>query len=401
MTFIPYGRQQVDESDIEAVVSVLKSNWLTQGPAIEQFEKSITSQCGSNHAVAVSNGTAALHLACLALDLGPGDYLWTSPNTFVASANCALYCGASVDFVDIELDYYNMSVSALESKLIEAEKIGRLPKVVVPVHFSGQPCDMKKIKQLADKYGFYVIEDASHAIGAQYEGSPVGNCKYSDMTTFSFHPVKIITTGEGGAVTTNNNELHQKICELRTHGITRDQSKLNSNRGPWYYEQHNLGYNYRMTDIQAALGCSQLNKLDDFIQRRHEVYDKYTKLLSGLPIKQPKLNKKNHSALHLYPVLVDDPSERRVLFEHMRENNIGVNVHYIPVYKQPYYQSLGFSDGYCENAEYYYARELSLPMYPGLKKTDLRVIVDAVGSFFARHSTSGNNDDKRTSWSLA
>lgn len=389
-TFIPYGRQFIDDSDIQAVKDVLKSDWLTQGPAIDRFEDKLKEVCQAQHAVAVSNATAALHLACLALGLKEGDYLWTSANTFVASANCGLYCGASVDFVDIELEYYNMSIEALEAKLVQAEKEGKLPKIVIPVHFAGQSCDMKAIKKLSDKYGFYIIEDASHAIGARYQGQPVGCGKHSDITIFSFHPVKIITTGEGGVALTNNSYLYGKLVRLRTHGITRDREQLCDDHGPWYYEQLELGFNYRMTDMQAALGCSQLNKLEDFIAKRHVILGQYEHLLSELPLNLPKQCSNSHSALHLFPVLLEDPGERKTLFSYLRENKIGVNVHYIPVYKQPYYQKLGFAYDYCPNAEYYYARAISLPMFPLLKEAQLLKIKNAIGSYYevsVGHST--------------
>ena len=380
MNYIPYGKQCIDKDDIDAVVSVLKSEWLTQGPAIVEFERGLAAYTGSTYAVAVSNGTAALHLACMALGLGKGDILWTTPNTFVASANCGLYCGAEIDFVDIELEYYNMCVIALEEKLKLADKIGKLPKVVVPVHFAGQPCDMQTIKRLSEKYGFYVIEDACHAIGATYKNNKVGNCQYSDMTVFSFHPVKIITAGEGGAVVTNNPDLYEKVLQLRTHGITKDIKKISQDHGPWYYEQQYLGFNYRITDIQAALGLSQLSKIDKFIAARHIVLEKYQEILSDLPLLLPKQKSDNLSSLHLYPILVKDVEVRRELFEHLREHNIGVNVHYIPVYKQPFYQKLGFAIDYCSCAEYYYNREITLPMFPDLNQLQIDYIAECIKS---------------------
>ena len=382
MSFIPYGKQFVDQSDISAVKEVLESDWLTQGPAIPRFENVLKECCNANHAVAVSSATAALHIACLALGLGEGDCLWTSANTFVASANCGLYCGASVDFVDIELDHYNMCAKALEKKLIQAEKDGKLPKIVIPVHFAGQSCDMQAIKKLSDKYGFYIIEDASHAIGAGYNEKPVGCGEFSDITVFSFHPVKIVTTGEGGAALTNNLELYERLVRLRTHGITRNNDQLNDNHGPWYYEQIDLGYNYRMTDMQAALGVSQLNKLRDFITKRHQIFNQYKTILKDLPLQLPKQSKHGHSALHLYPVLVEDAKKHKLLFEHIRKNNIGVNLHYIPVYKQPYYQQLGFSYDYCPNTEYYYERAISLPMYPLLNQEQLAQVKCVIEDFY-------------------
>ena len=366
MNFIPYGRQDISQEDIKAVVDVLHSDWLTQGPAIKRFEEALSEMTGASYAVALSNATAALHVSCLALGLGPGDYLWTSPNTFVASANCGLYCGAKIDFVDIDLETYDISVEALEEKLIEAEKCGKLPKIVVPVHFAGQSCDMQAIKRLSVKYGFYIIEDASHAVGGRYCDKPVGCCEYSDITVFSFHPVKIVTTGEGGVALTNNQELYEKLQRLRTHGITRDERFLHNNHGGWYYEQLELGFNYRMTDIQAALGYSQLARIKEFIEKRHQIYDYYAVALKDLPLTLPLQYVECYSALHLYPVLVSDPALHRSLFDHLRANKIGVNLHYIPVYKQPYYQSLGFDYDYCPNAEYYYQRAISLPMFPGL-----------------------------------
>ena len=382
MSYIPYGQQSVDQSDISAVKDVLESDWLTQGPAIDRFENKLKEICHANYSVAVSSATAALHIACLALGLGEGDYLWTSANTFVASANCGLYCGASVDFVDIEIDYYNMSVQALEHKLIQAEKKGKLPKIVIPVHFAGQSCDMKGIRKLSNKYGFYIIEDASHAIGAYYNDKPVGCGEFSDITVFSFHPVKIVTTGEGGAALTNNPDVYEKLIRLRTHGITRDPHHLQNNHGPWYYEQLELGYNYRMTDIQAALGCSQLNKLEGFVKKRHDLFNHYSNLLSNLPLELPKHNDHSYSALHLYPVLVNDKEKQKPLFEYMRNNNIGVNLHYIPVYKQPYYQQLGFPYNYCPNAEYYYESAVSLPMYPLLKQEQLDQVKCIIEDFY-------------------
>lgn len=382
MSHIPYGKQFIDKADIAAVKEVLESDWLTQGPAVVSFENKLKETCRANHAVAVSSATAALHIACLALGLGEGDSLWTSANTFVSSANCGLYCGASVDFIDIELDHYNMCTKALEKKLIQAEKESKLPKIVIPVHFSGQSCDMKAIKKLSDKYGFYIIEDASHAIGASYNEKPVGCGEFSDITVFSFHPVKIVTTGEGGAAVTNSPDLYEKLTRLRTHGITRDPDQLQANHGPWYYEQLELGYNYRMTDMQAALGCSQLLKLEGFIKKRHDVFNHYANLLKDLPLQLPKHNDDGCSALHLYPVLVKDKQKHKALFEYLRNKHVGVNLHYIPVYKQPYYQQLGFSYDYCPNAEYYYERAVSLPMYPLLDQEQLAQVKGIIEDFY-------------------
>lgn len=371
---IPYGRQDITEDDIAAVVSVLRSNWLTQGPAIERFERAVAEYTGAAHAVAVCNATAALHLACRALGLGAGDTLWTVPNTFVASANCARYCGANVDFVDIDPLTYNMSVDALQAKLIQAEKLGQLPKIVVPVHFAGQPCDMISIRGLADSYGFSIIEDASHAIGARYRQEPVGKGSYSDMTIFSFHPVKIITTGEGGMVLTNKEPLADKVRLLRSHGITRNaQCMEGESEGPWYYQQVELGYNYRITDIQAALGASQLQRLDTFCTRRRALAERYNFLLADAPAQLPWQQPDAESAWHLYVVQVD---RRRQVFEKLREAGIGANVHYIPVHLQPDYRRLGFKSGDFPISESYYSKAISLPMFSALTDHDQSKVVD-------------------------
>ena len=365
---MPYGRQDISEEDIRAVEDVLRSDWLTQGPAIDLFERTVSEYCGSSYAVAVSSATAALHLSCRALGLGQGDSLWTSPNTFVASANCALYCGASVDFVDIDTRTYNLSVDALKAKLQEAERNGRLPKIVMPVHFAGQSCEMREIRALADQYGFSIIEDASHAIGGDYLGERIGNCRYSDIAVFSFHPVKIVTTGEGGMAVTNHVELAERMRSLRSHGINRDETRMKPPAdGPWYYQQTDLGYNYRMTDIQAALGASQMNRLEKFVIRRRELVERYRKLLAESALTLPVQHLDSKSAHHLYVVQVDEGSDRRrLVFGAMREAGIGVNVHYIPVHIQPYYQRLGFQKGDFPNAESYYSRALTLPLFPGL-----------------------------------
>ncbi len=383
MSFIPYGRQDITDEDINAVCEVLRSDFLTQGPAIEKFEKTVAEYCGASHAVAMNSATSALHVACLALDLGPGDWLWTSPNTFVASANCALYCGAQVDFVDIDPATHNMSVEALERKLQEAEKNGRLPKIVIPVHFAGEPCDLKAIKALAERYRFAVIDDASHAIGGRYGEFAIGGTPYSDITIFSFHPVKIVTTGEGGMAVTSNPELGVKLARLRTHGITRNPVEMSREPdGPWYYEQIGLGYNYRITDIQAALGVSQLGRLDAYVQRRHELADRYDQLLASLPLKRPVRDRANRSGLHLYVVVLNDADRRREVFDNLRANGIGVNVHYIPVHLQPYYRSLGFKPGDFPAAEAYYAGAISLPMFATLADDQqdrvVRVLSDAL-----------------------
>lgn len=367
---IPYGRQDISEADIQAVVEVLRSDFLTQGPAVPAFEDAVAAYCGALYAVAANSATSALHLACLALGVGPGDAVWTSPITFVASANCALYCGARVDFVDIDPFTYNLSVGCLADKLAQAEKSGCLPKVVIPVHLCGQPCDMAGIHALSQKYGFKVIEDASHAIGGRYKGEHLGNCRYSDITVFSFHPVKIITTGEGGLALTNNGPLAKRMQRLRSHGITRDAADMtHAPDGPWYYQQIDLGYNYRMTDIQAALGMSQMQRLEEFIGKRHALARRYEELLADLPVITPWQHPDSYSALHLYVIrlkLAEISKTHREVFDALRAAGIGVNLHYIPVYAQPYYKGLGFQAGYCPEAERYYASAISLPMYPGL-----------------------------------
>ncbi|MCR9242063.1 MAG: UDP-4-amino-4,6-dideoxy-N-acetyl-beta-L-altrosamine transaminase [Rhodobiaceae bacterium] len=379
MSFIPYGTQDITDEDIDAVVQILKSNWLTQGPAIGIFEKSVRDYCGARHAVAVNSATSALHIACMALDLGPGDRLWTSPNTFVASANCARYCGAEVDFVDIDALTQNMSTTALEEKLARAKEEGCLPKIVVPVHFAGEPCDMKAIHELGERYGFAIIEDASHAIGGFYDGSPIGGAPYSDITVFSFHPVKIVTSGEGGMAVTNNTELGERLSRLRTHGITRDPVQMAGEaEGPWSYEQIELGYNYRITDIQAALGASQMKRLNEYNAKRHELAGRYDRLLGELPLRLPRRAPENRSGLHLYVVVLEDERRRLSVFNAMRAANIGVNVHYIPVHLQPYYQERGFRAGDFPEAEAYYAGALTLPMYPGLTEGEQDKVVDVL-----------------------
>lgn len=370
MQNIPYGRQDITQSDIEAVVAVLRSDFLTQGPMVPKFEQAVSSYCGTTHALAVNSATSALHIACLALEAGPGDWLWTSPVTFVASANCGLYCGAKVDFVDIDPRTYNMCVSALERKLITAEKVGRLPKIVVPVHLCGQPCDMQAIYALAQRYGFKIIEDASHAIGGKYKDQPIGNCRYSDITVFSFHPVKIITTAEGGMALTNSAELANKMALFRSHGITRDEAQMtHKSDGPWYYQQIELGYNYRMTELQGALGLSQMQRLDAYITRRHQLARRYDELLAKLPVTTPWQHPESHSGLHLYPVrlqLEKIQKSRLHVFESLRENGIGVNLHYIPVHLHPYHARMGFKAGDYPEAENYYREAISMPMYQTL-----------------------------------
>ncbi len=374
---IPYGRQTISEQDILSVQEILRSDWLTQGPAIENFENAVKEYCGAKYAVAICNATSALHLACRAIELGAGDILWTSPNTFVASANCALYCGATVDFVDIDPRTYNLCPIALAQKLEQAKQNNQLPKVVVVVHFAGQPCDMRAIKALAEQYHFLIIEDASHAIGASYLDAKIGSSVYSDMTIFSFHPVKIITTGEGGMVLTNHPTLHQKLKLLRSHGITRDPAQMTGHsEGDWYYQQIDLGYNYRMTDIQAALGCSQLHQIESFISRRREIVKKYNTELQSLPLMLPWQHQDGLSAWHLYVIQIKDSSKRQVVFKALRAAGINVNVHYIPVHTQPYYQQLGFKVGDFPQAEKYYQGAISLPLYFDLSDDQQMYVIE-------------------------
>ncbi len=379
--YIPYGRQQITQQDIDSVVDVLTSDFITQGPAIPRFEQMVADYCSVDHGVAVNSATSALHIACLSLGLGQGDWLWTSPNTFVASANCGLYCGAQVDFVDIDPRSYNLSVEQLTAKLQLAEKQGRLPKILIPVHFAGQSCDMKAIRQLADQYGFSIIEDASHAIGGRYLDQPVGSCSYADITVFSFHPVKIITTAEGGMAMTNSPELAEKMRALRSHGITRDELHMtHAPEGDWYYQQVDLGFNYRLTDIQAALGFSQMQRLDDYVEQRHKARANYDQLLADLPIILPWQHADSHSALHLYPIQVSDESGvgRKQVFDSLRAANIGVNVHYIPVPTQPYYQNMGIAVSDFANALSYYQRAISLPMYATLSEQQQEAVAYAL-----------------------
>ena len=371
MEFIPYGRQSISEKDIETVVQVLRSDFLTQGPVVPSFEKAVAHKVGAQHGVAVNSATSALHIACLALGLGSGDWLWTVPNTFVASANCARYCGAKVDFVDIDPQTWNLSVSALAAKLEHHRNEGKaLPKVLVPVHFSGQPTDQEQIWELAQEFGFKVLEDASHAIGAQQNGEPVGSCRWSDITVFSFHPVKIVTSGEGGMALTNDSELAWKMRILRTHGITREADRLElESLGSWYYEQQILGFNYRMTELQAGLGLSQLERLDEFVARRNQLAQRYDELLAELPIQLPKIQKGNFSTFHLYVIRLSTrkhPEEHRRVFEELRKAGIGVNLHYMPVHLQPDYRRLGFRNGMFAESEAYGREAISLPLYPML-----------------------------------
>jgi UDP-4-amino-4,6-dideoxy-N-acetyl-beta-L-altrosamine transaminase len=379
---IPYGKQEITKHDIESVVSVLKSDFLTQGPLVPQFEQAITQFCGSKYAIAVNSATSALHIACLALGLGDGDWLWTSPITFVSSANCGLYCGAKVDFVDIDPTTYNLSPQALEEKLIEAEKKGRLPKVVIPVHLCGQSCEMEAIHKLGQKYGFRIIEDASHAIGGKYQSQPIGNCKYSDIAIFSFHPVKIITAGEGGMAITNDEILANKMELLRSHGITRDSNMMTQEPdGPWYYEQVDLGFNYRMTDIHAALGVSQMQRLTQYITRRQEIATIYNEALKELPVITPFQHVDSYSAFHLYVIrlqLTNKKINHLEVFNGLRNNGIGVNLHYIPIHTQPYYKKFGFQHNDFPEAIRYYHEAISLPMYPLLDERQQKLVVESL-----------------------
>ncbi|MDY6937245.1 MAG: UDP-4-amino-4,6-dideoxy-N-acetyl-beta-L-altrosamine transaminase [Cyanobacteriota bacterium] len=381
-SFIPYGRQDISQQDIDAVVNVLRSDWITQGPAIPRFEQAVADYCGVKYVVAVTSATAALHIACLAADLGPGDSLWTSPNTFVASANCGLYCGAQVDFIDIDPRTYNLSIEELERKLELAKQQGKLPKIVVPVHLAGQSCQMERIAELAQHYGFQIIEDASHAIGANYRGKPVGSCAFSDMTVFSFHPVKIITTGEGGMVLTNREDLYEKLIRLRTHGITRNPDLIQEeSHGGWYYQQLELGFNYRITDIQAALGASQMARLDEFVARRRSLTARYHELLQDLPITLPWQHPDTESSWHLYVIrlqLEKINKTHRQVFEELRQAEIGVNLHYIPVHTQPYYQKLGFAWGDFPQSEQYYREAISIPLYAGLSEVNQDRVVSSI-----------------------
>ncbi|MBL9116656.1 MAG: UDP-4-amino-4,6-dideoxy-N-acetyl-beta-L-altrosamine transaminase [Verrucomicrobiaceae bacterium] len=373
--FLPYGRQSITDADIQAVVEVLRSDFLTQGPAIPKFESAVASYCGAKHGIAMCNGTAVLHAAMKALGVGHGDTVWTSPITFVASANAARYCGAKVDFVDVDPGTINLSADALEAKLSTAEQ---LPKVVVPVHFAGQSCDMPRIHALGQKYGFKIVEDAAHALGGSYLDQKVGGCRWSDAVTHSFHPVKIITTGEGGMITTNDDELAWRMATFRTHGITRDEKRMVSESdGPWYYQQIELGYNYRMTDIQAALGLSQMSRLEHFAARRRELAALYDRALAGLPVRPLKRDPQSISGWHLYMIRVD-AAHRRQIFDGLRAQGIGVNVHYIPVHLQPDYQKLGFVSGMFPEAEKYYSEAITLPLFPGMTDDDVLRVKQAL-----------------------
>ena len=371
MAKIPYGRQDINQADIDAVVDVLHSDFLTQGPAVPAFEKAVTDYCRIEHAVAVNSATSALHIACLALGVGAGDIVWTTPITFCASANCALYCGASVDFVDIDPVTYNLSVDRLGEKLAQAKIDGILPKVVIPVHLCGQPCDMAGIYALSQQFGFSIIEDASHAIGGKYKGEPVGNCKYSDITVFSFHPVKIITSGEGGMAVTNDAGLASRMRVLRSHGITNNPAEFQPRptNEIWNYQQIELGFNYRMTDIQAALGLSQMQRLDHFVSQRHAIARRYDQMLSGLSVITPWQHEDSYSGYHLYIIrlkLDEINKTQREVYDALHAADILANLHYIPVYRQPLYEKRGFGVGYCTQAEKYYSEAITIPMYPGL-----------------------------------
>lgn len=383
---IPYGRQDISNEDIESVIKVLKSDLITQGPVTPKFEKAVSNFCGSKFAFAYNSATSALHAACYSLGVRKGDCVWTSANTFVASANCALYCGAKVDFVDIDSKTYNLSTDLLEKKLKIAKREKKLPKVLIPVHFSGQSCDMKKIYDLSKIYNFKIIEDASHAIGGKYLKRHIGNCDYSDITIFSFHPVKIITTGEGGIATTNDPLLADKLNMFRTHGITKNKAKLTSKlKEPWFYEQQLLGFNYRMTDIHAALGLSQIKRLDIMIKKRHLLAKNYFKKLDSLPIKLPFQNPDSYSSFHLFVIRLDLENikfSQEEVFNLLKENEIFVNLHYMPVYYHPYFKKLGFKKGYCPEAEKYYSETMSIPMYSSLLKKDQNKVIKVLNKIF-------------------
>ncbi|MEQ7871406.1 UDP-4-amino-4,6-dideoxy-N-acetyl-beta-L-altrosamine transaminase [Chromohalobacter salexigens] len=379
---IPYGRQDIQPQDIEAVIAVLHSDFLTQGPAVPRFETQVAEKVGARHALAVNSATSALHIACLALGLSEGDWLWTSPITFVASANCGCYCGAQVDFVDIDPHTYNLCPKALEAKLKDAEQEGRLPKVVVAVHLCGQPCDMQAIHELAQRYGFKIIEDASHAIGGKYQGEYIGNGRYSDVTVFSFHPVKIITTAEGGMALTNDRGLAERMDLLRSHGVTRNPELMTQEAdGPWYYQQVDLGFNYRMTELQAALGVSQLKRLDDYVARRNALAARYDELLAELPVTTPWQHPDSYSGRHLYVIRLQHERlsvSHREVFEALREQGVGVNLHYIPVHTQPYYRAMGFQSGDFPEAERYYTEAISVPLFPTMTEAQQDEVIEAL-----------------------
>jgi len=379
---IPYGKQDINQADITSVIDVLKSDTLTQGPQVPLFEKIVAGYCGAEFGIAVNSATSALHIACLSLGLGRGDWLWTSPNSFVASANCGLYCEAKIDFVDIDPQTYNLSADELEKKLIVAKQEGKLPKVLIPVHFAGQSCNMKKIHYLSQEYGFKIIEDASHAIGSKYLEKPVGGCQYSDITIFSFHPVKIITTAEGGLATTNSKEIAEKMKLFRSHGITRDKNLMSrSSDGGWYYQQVDLGFNYRMNELQAALGISQMQRLDEFVAKRHILQERYDSLLSTLPIIKPYQDKDSYSSIHLYPIQIDlnkVSKSREQVFNSLIESGVGVNVHYIPIHTQPYYLQFGFKEGDFLNSETYYRGAMSIPLFHKMSTKQQDTVIEAL-----------------------
>ena len=380
---IPYGRQEITEADIDEVNKVLRSDFLTQGPTVPRFEQSVANYCGVSNAIAVNSATSALHIACLALDLSPGDWLWTSPNTFVASANCGRYCGADIDFVDIDPKTYNICVDSLSKKLEQAEKSGRLPKIIVVVHFAGQPSDMKAIYDLSKLYGFKIIEDASHAIGASYNKVKVGSCAYSDITIFSFHPVKIITTAEGGMALTNNKDIANRMFRLRTHGITNDQMKMKQRPQDeiWNYQQIELGFNYRMNDIQAAIGLNQMKRLDEYVKRRHEIAKYYDTELKNLPLTIPWQSPNAYSSYHLYPILIKnnlDNKTQKQVYNELRENEIAVNLHYIPVHRHPYYENLGFKRNDFPIAEKFHREAISIPIYSSLIKEKQKTVIEVL-----------------------
>lgn len=384
---IPYGRQEILEEDILEVKKILRSDFLTQGPMVPKFEKTVAKYCGASHAVAVNSATSALHIACIALDLGVGDYLWTSPNTFVASANCGLYCGAKIDFVDINPKTYNICVDSLSEKLIKSEKLGKLPKVLVPVHYAGQPCDMPKIYELSKRYGFKILEDASHAIGSNYNKIQVGSCTHSDITVFSFHPVKIITTAEGGMALTNNKRIAEKMIRLRSHGITYDKNltKQRSKDEIWNYQQIDLGFNYRMNEIQAALGLNQIKRLDKYIKIRHKIAKIYDDNLKNLPVQTPWQAPANYSSYHLYPILVKKElckKSQKQVYNKLKKSDIAVNLHYIPVHRHPYYENLGFKKNDYLIAEKIFKEMISIPIFPSLKKKDQKYVIETIKKIF-------------------
>jgi UDP-4-amino-4,6-dideoxy-N-acetyl-beta-L-altrosamine transaminase len=384
---IHYGRQHISQSDIDSVIEVLKSDFITQGPVVPIFETNVANYCGANHAIATNSATAALHIACLALEIGPGDIVWTSSSSFVSSSNCALFCGAKVDFVDIDPNTYNMSVEKLSEKLADAKIKGLLPKVIIPVHLCGQSCDMKAIYNLSKKYNFKIIEDASHAIGGKYKNKPVGSCEYSDITVFSFHPVKIITTGEGGMALTNDSKLFNLLKMYRSHGITSDNNQMLSrpNDEIWNYQQLFLGFNYRMTDIQAALGNSQIKRLDEIVEARHRIANKYHQAFKDLPIQIPWQHPLTYSSYHLYPIRVNyqqSNKNQQTVYDLFLDSGINVNLHYIPIYRQPYYEALGFKAGHCPESEKYYKETISIPLYPTLTSDEQNRVIKVLLDIF-------------------